>query len=354
LKRPYDESFRIAADYDFLCERLRAGAAWEYRPIPVSRINDTGASARVYRTSIQEKRRIALARFPGKRLSILAWYLLLTIYMNMKTSRPLGLIKSLLRPLYHFARDTGAEVLFSYKRKLRKLQRRRASFPVKTTFCILCVKRPAYALLAVKNVNSLHFLHPGYRIRIMTDDAGSAAINKLLGRFDYPGMVEVINRFGSSGEPWQFQKVSCLMEAGRNGWILVDADTIWHHEPGVDPGKVTFLVKAYDFGKNEAEKEFLSKNNMKRALGWPHFVTGFVSLPSAFYSEELANLTMEWTRKVFTDRNLKRISEEIGFNLAVQSLIPEDRITTLKQSDGPNDKNIMQSLYYGCINEIDE
>ena len=354
LKRPYDESFRIAADYDFLCERLLAGAPWEYRPIPVSRINDTGASARIYRTSIQEKRQIALTRFPGKRLSILAWYLLLTIYMNMKTSRPLEPIKGLLRPSYHFARDKGDEIRFWLKRKLCKARRRRTSFPVKGAFCILCVKRPAYALLAVANVNSLHYLYSGYRVHIMTDDAGAAAVNKLISRLDYPGMVEVINRFGSSSEPWQFQKVRCLMEASRNGWILVDADTVWHHEPGVDPRKVTLLVKAYDFGKNEAEKEFLSKNDMKRALGWPHLVTGFVSLPPAFYSDELASLTMEWTKKAFADGKLKRISEEIGVNLAVQSLIPRDRIATLKQADGPNDKNIMQSLYYGCVNEIDE
>ena len=31
LFRPFDESFRIAADYDLLCERLLAGASWEYR-----------------------------------------------------------------------------------------------------------------------------------------------------------------------------------------------------------------------------------------------------------------------------------------------------------------------------------
>ena len=34
LRRPYDISYRIAADYDFLCERILAGASWEYRPLP--------------------------------------------------------------------------------------------------------------------------------------------------------------------------------------------------------------------------------------------------------------------------------------------------------------------------------
>ena len=84
LARPFDVSFRIAADYDFLCERLLSGASWEYRPFPVSRIDDRGASARIFRTSIREKRRISLARFPRKRLSVLLHSLLLELYMNAK------------------------------------------------------------------------------------------------------------------------------------------------------------------------------------------------------------------------------------------------------------------------------
>jgi glycosyltransferase involved in cell wall biosynthesis len=84
LERPFDESLRIAADYDYLCERLLAGASWEYRPFPVSRIDDRGASARMFRTSIREKRRISLARFPGKKVSIMVYYAVLSLYMNAK------------------------------------------------------------------------------------------------------------------------------------------------------------------------------------------------------------------------------------------------------------------------------
>lgn len=84
LRRPFDESLRIAADYDFLCERLLGGATWEYRPLPVSRIDDKGASARIFRTSIREKRRISLSRFPARRVSILLSSLVLEIYMNVK------------------------------------------------------------------------------------------------------------------------------------------------------------------------------------------------------------------------------------------------------------------------------
>jgi putative colanic acid biosynthesis glycosyltransferase len=85
LSRPFDESFRIAADYDFLCERLLSGASWEYRPVPVSRINDTGVSAKIFVTGNREKRRVSLARFPARRAAILLYHAELWMYMNVKS-----------------------------------------------------------------------------------------------------------------------------------------------------------------------------------------------------------------------------------------------------------------------------
>jgi putative colanic acid biosynthesis glycosyltransferase len=84
VSRPFDTSLRIAADYDFLCERLLAGASWEYRALPVSRINDRGISARNYTQSIREKRRVSLARFKEKRVAIRAYYAILSVYMSVK------------------------------------------------------------------------------------------------------------------------------------------------------------------------------------------------------------------------------------------------------------------------------
>jgi putative colanic acid biosynthesis glycosyltransferase len=84
VARPFTESFRIAADYDFLCERLLDGADHEYRAIPVSRIDDQGVSARQFRTSIREKMGISMARFPSRRGSILLYYAVLWLYMSLK------------------------------------------------------------------------------------------------------------------------------------------------------------------------------------------------------------------------------------------------------------------------------
>jgi glycosyltransferase involved in cell wall biosynthesis len=86
LARPYDESLRIAADYDFLCERLTAGASWEYRSLPVSRIDDRGASAVGFEQGIAEKKRVALARFKRKRWAIRFHYGILLLYMRVKAA----------------------------------------------------------------------------------------------------------------------------------------------------------------------------------------------------------------------------------------------------------------------------
>jgi hypothetical protein len=269
-------------------------------------------------------------------------------------TRGAGRIKDFLRPSYYRVQAIRKDLAFWARRKVQKARRRGEITSAKATFCILCVKRGSYARLAVRNVNSLHYLDPGYVVNILTDSACEKEVLALRRRFDFPGQVQVKNIFGDESEPWQIQKVRCLKEASRNGWILVDADTIWHGEPDVDPQRVTFLVKAYSFHENEAESMFLRAHGMEKECRWPHYVTGFMSVPPAFYSEELFDLGLEWTRRFFADSNLKRISEELGLNIAIQTLIPPEKITTLKTSDGPNNHYIMESLYYGCINRIEE
>jgi hypothetical protein len=263
-------------------------------------------------------------------------------------------VRRLLSGPYHAMVDALHLFGFWWERKLRRFFRGTAGVPLKGTFCILCVKRPAYVRLALQNVNSLHFLDHGYRVTIMTDEICGRELARLRKGFDYPSMVEVLEEFKNDNEPWQNQKVRCLLEAARRGWVLVDADTIWHELPRINPENVTFLTKAYLFGENADEKDFLVSNGMAEACTWPHYVTGFVSLPPAFCSTELGDLCLSWTRKIFEDPKLRRLSEEIGLNLAIQSLVPRNRIATLKETDGPNDRNIMESLYYGCRNEIIE
>ena len=86
LRRPFDESIWVAADYDFLVDRILAGATWEYRPLPVSRVDYAGQSTRAFRVGIRQKRSVSLARFPARRLSSLLYFFVLEVYMSCKTA----------------------------------------------------------------------------------------------------------------------------------------------------------------------------------------------------------------------------------------------------------------------------
>jgi len=261
-------------------------------------------------------------------------------------------IREWLRPAYHAARDGAGDLGFWVRRKAAKL--RHAPGSAGQHFAILCVKRTEYVALAVRNINSLHLQNAGNRVTVFADRRCADALDRVHRRLDYPRQVDVVDRFGNDSRPWQLLKVEALMEAAREGWILVDADTIWHDQPVVDPQRITFLVRAYDFGEVAAERAFLATWRRLDLLEAPHFVTGFMSIPSRCYSDALRASCLEWTARVFEDPKLKRISEEIGVNIALQSAFPREQITTLKASDGPNDKAIMQSLYYGCTNQIEE
>ena len=48
---------------------------------------------------------------------------------------------------------------------------------------------------------------------------------------------------------------------------------------------------------------------------------------------------------------MRRLSEELAVSFAIQINYPND-IFTLKTEDGPKNKNILQSMYYGCANRI--
>lgn len=275
-------------------------------------------------------------------------------------------IKNFLRPAYHRGRQVLRDFIFWIKRKYRKTWQRQGDQSKGKIFYILVVKRPAYVHLALKNVNSLHFQNQNHHVHILCDPVCAAEFAKLKSRLDYPERVEIVESFPDDGTPWQFLKIRTLFQAARAGAVLIDADTIWHDEPRFDSQKVVFLVRAYAFSEQPLEafalREILARPQW---LDRPHYVTGFVSIPSEFASSEMEAEALRLTKLLFelksapgqtasAIKSLNRVSEEIGVGLAVQAHVPQDRITTLKNHDGPGDQDTMESLYYGCINQVDE
>jgi hypothetical protein len=262
--------------------------------------------------------------------------------------------------------DVFQQFVFQLQRTSVKYQRQ--YFPPSqknaSHFAVMCVKRPEYVTLTIANINSLHYYNSAHTVTLFADSICQRAFNTQKNQLDYPNQVQVINQFKKLNDPWQFAKVETLILAAQKDMILMDADSVWHADPMVDRRKVTFLVEAYRVNQHPVEKKLA--DHIFKNLPWKkytHYVTGFVSLPSQFLTMRLKQKLRSYTRKIYRAKmtfiqepaeqdSYRRLAEEIGVSYAVQEMIPANFITTLKASDGPGNTSIVQSLYYGCANQI--
>lgn len=233
-------------------------------------------------------------------------------------------------------------------------------------FAVMCVKRPAYAELVIKNINSLHYHNPAHQVTVFADRVCAKMLQQSVKRLHYPEQVHVVNYFKTLKYPWQYAKVETLIEAALRQMILMDADSIWHADPHIDPQKVMFLVKAYAVKDHPSEKQVVTVLFRKPAWKrYVHYVTGFVSIPSPYMTPQLVKKMRAYVRKMYMSKftflkdpaeraSFQRLAEEIAVSFAVQECIPKKMITTLKEVDGPGNTAVLQSLYYGCANQIKE
>ena len=232
------------------------------------------------------------------------------------------------------------------------------------SFTILCVKRPEYVNLAIRNINSLHFHNPAHKVQIYTDTVCAREFERTWGGIDYPANVRVVNKYRNTTQPWQYLKIETLIAASKKNSVLIDADSIWYGDPQVSSSVITFLVAAYKLQDNSWEDKAVGKVfKSKKMKEYIHFVTGFVSIPSQFMTSRLENQLRTSVRAFFSldfsfipdsklADSLKRLAEEIVISYTVQEMVPREKIMTLKNSDGPGNRQMIQSLYYGCSNTI--
>lgn len=256
--------------------------------------------------------------------------------------------------------------LYWLRKKIRVRTRKWTSFPSIAPayiFAILCVKRVEYVDLAIRNINSLHFHNPRHTCVIFADTTCSQAFASKRRLLDYPE-VTALRTISPKGEPWQYTKVDALIRASSMGAILIDADSFWYSTPEIDTGKITLLVSAYTVGDNEFESQIVRRLFRKKALlSYTHYVTGFVSIPKRFMTPKFQKRLRAYVRKLYesplnflpneeTRQSFRRLAEEMATSYVSQEMVPQAKITTLKTTDGPGDRKIMQSLYYGCSNQI--
>ena len=255
--------------------------------------------------------------------------------------------------------------MFFLKCKFKKYYRYfvKPNYENKVNLVTFCVKRTAYCDMIINNINSLHYFNPNHELTILCDKLCYKYLTEKKSKFNYSGKVKIVDNVYESDVPWQYSKVETLIYASSHDAVMVDADSMWHSDLIIDKDKVMFLVSAYKF-KNavrEEEKELIKHFGFD--LNWNHYVCAFLYLPKKFLTEKLINDLRTYNDKIFNyyklDGNenksqIRRLSEELGNNFAIQSNVPAEFITTLKKNDPFGDKNSLQSLFYGCLNQVIE
>ncbi len=224
-------------------------------------------------------------------------------------------------------------------------------------FAILTVKKIIYVDLAISNINSLHYQNANHKVEIYCDRLCADYFNRKRKYLNYPAEVKLNIVTENAEKNWQQYKIETLIQASKQGQILTDADGIWHDDPEINKDKITLLTIAYKLAESP-EELFLIQKVFKQE-SWTkfnHYVTGFVSIPVLFMTESLEKKLKEFNEIISKEESsvLRRLSEELAVNLAIQSEYSDELILTLKKTDGPDSKNSLQSLYYGCLNNIIE
>jgi len=228
---------------------------------------------------------------------------------------------------------------------------------------MLCIRKPVYVDMALSSINSLHYRNPACRVLLHLDgDCFESYTAKAKG-LDYPDRVHPVLVNDDKAAPWQFTKLDVVLAVSAQGIPFVDADSRWHRdpEPLIRHDHAMFLVKV-----NRIREIGLERLLVEEGLGRPawvdfiHFNTGFISIPKDLYSEDFSNGCRSLCRKIheatrdgrFDERQrqlLNHTSEELSLSLVSQDVIGGAYISTLKEVDGPGNRDRLESYYYGAI-----
>lgn len=243
----------------------------------------------------------------------------------------------------------------------------RKYFPHNTThvytFAALCVKKIEYCELIIRQANSLHYFNPHHIFVIYADTICKNRLESKKHRFDYPKQITIKDRFGTATRSWTHYKMEMRIENSRLGGIDIDADMIWHSDPIIDRSRPIMFAPAFIFKENKTQSDLIINLFKKPAwLEYTHFVSAFVSIPSQFMTDKLAQDARNYVKMILDDPltfiedqdsrdELKRVSEEMAICFALQSNYP-GAIRALKADGNKKNKEVLETIYYGCEQKI--
>lgn len=263
----------------------------------------------------------------------------------------------------HNIKDTIDQTLNSYifflKRKYKKYFVSN-NYTKSITIGMLAIRKFDYVDLAIQSINSLHYYNRKNKVHLYLDDITFAYFQKRKKRLDFAERVTTQLVLDYKDEPWQFTKLRVVLELSENNIPFVDADSIWHDDISnyFSYEKTTFLVKINrffeHFNENNLITTILNKPDWKDLY---HYNVGFVYISPKVLSEDFKSFCINFMNKLLSLKNdsvisnsLFRVCEEITLSIAAQLF--DNNITTLKETDGPGNTFLIESIYYGCKNGI--
>jgi hypothetical protein len=228
---------------------------------------------------------------------------------------------------------------------------------------MLCIRKPVYVDMAVPSINSLHYRNYNIRVLLHLDPVCFDRFLQKRRSLDYAAMVQPILVEDNSAVPWQFTKLDVVLAVSALGVPFVDADSRWHGDPRslIQRDRAMFLVKVNRICEIQHER-LLVEEGLGRPewIDFIHFNTGFISIPRDLCSEGFARECRSICRSIYAAvmevqlddpqrMLLRHTSEELSLSLVAQDVIGRANIGTLKEQDGPGNRNRLESYYYGAL-----
>lgn len=222
---------------------------------------------------------------------------------------------------------------------------------------ILCVKKTIYARMAIRNLNSLHYLNPNYKFILYCDQVCYDYFKKNWPQIDYPKSVKLELEFRDKPEEiWQSKRLKVIELITEKNGAIVDADSRWFGFPPTQKNTVYFLAPSHLFKDNPDEAALLKAALPKKNWEYmTHYASGFLYIPKKYGTKKLfikisslQDTLVRTIQKKKLSPHLLRLVDEIALNVVLQEEVGEDKVKPLKKVEGPGNRHILLSYYYGC------
>lgn len=217
-------------------------------------------------------------------------------------------------------------------------------------FNILAINDKRYIKIAINNINSYHKIDGGkQKFKIYIDKEGEEFLLKNKNKFNHE--ILVTYKICDNNEYWQKNKIKIYEDYHmKEDFIIIDADSIWFGLPQICEDKITFLNFSYSL-KEHGDDKWMSQIDNRILPSFSNNQIGFLHIP---LSLQYPSLLSEWyllCDKIHSLKNarvgMQGQCEQLAISLITQlNNIP---INFLKgRKNGPDNKKIIQSLYWSC------